>query len=173
MMHSNLFPFVLAPLRRSLGLFWHKTHTKDLRVRSPVRLEVEKGRKIWGKSERAKGSWQRKAEENSRLEIAVQRRTQEVRKMIAKTCSPTEAGLTNARRSQHGPWLLWEFRPKYTPVVACKCTKSYTKVSHRLSPSCAWSYPKPVFVCLFFSSTLSVVFCVSVKKCVMLLVGNH
>ena len=28
-MHSNSFLFVLAPLRWSLCLFWHKTHTKD------------------------------------------------------------------------------------------------------------------------------------------------
>ena len=28
-MRSNSFPFVLAPLSRSLCLFWRKTHTKD------------------------------------------------------------------------------------------------------------------------------------------------
>ena len=63
---------------------------------------------------------QSRAEENSRLEIAVERMTQsaeggsekmevgqrrestEVRWATAKTCWPTEAGLTNAGRSQHG-----------------------------------------------------------------------
>ena len=51
-MRSNLFPFVLAPLRRYLCLFWRETHTKGLRVRSPARPEVEEGRKVPEKTER-------------------------------------------------------------------------------------------------------------------------
>ena len=51
-MRSNSFPFVLAPLRRSLGLFWHETHTKGLRTRSPARLEMKEGRKVQKKTER-------------------------------------------------------------------------------------------------------------------------
>ena len=68
---------------------------------------------------------------------------------------------------------LWKFRANKCPAIAYKCTESCTKVSHRLPPSCAWSWPESVFVRLFFSSTLSVVFCVPVKKYVMPLVGNH
>ena len=49
MMHCNSFPFVLAPLRRSLCLFWRETHTKGLRTRSPTRLE--EGRKVQEKTE--------------------------------------------------------------------------------------------------------------------------
>ena len=46
-MRSNSFPFVLVPLRRSLCLFWRKTHKKG------PRPEVEEGRKFWEKPERA------------------------------------------------------------------------------------------------------------------------
>ena len=67
--------------------------------------------------------------------------------------------------------VLWKFRVKYTSTIACKCTESCTKVSKTPS-SCTWSWPKSVFVRLFLSSTLSVVFCVSVMKCVMPLVGT-
>ena len=72
------------------------------------------------------------------MEIRQRREPTEVRKMTAKTCCPTEAGLTNAR-SQHSLWLLWEFRAKYTHAIDCNCTESCTKVSHRPLPSCAWS----------------------------------
>ena len=51
-MRSNSFPFVLAPLRRSLCLFWCETHTKGLRTRSSARPKVEEGRKIREKTER-------------------------------------------------------------------------------------------------------------------------
>ena len=116
-MCSNSAPFVLALLRRSLCLFWCETHTKRLRTRSSARPEVKAGRKVREKTERV--SRQRRAKETSRLEIAVQRMRQsaeggnenmevgqrreptEVKKMTAKTCWPTEAGLTNAKRCQH------------------------------------------------------------------------
>ena len=62
---------------------------------------------------------------------------------------------------------------KYSPVIASKCTASCIKVSLGLPPSCAWSQLKPKFVRLFFSFAVSVGFCVSVKKCVMLLVGDE
>ena len=71
---NNSFPFVLAPLRRSLCLFWRETHSKGLRARSPARPEVEEGRKVPEKTAR-KFRWLRKAEKNSWLEIAVQGRT--------------------------------------------------------------------------------------------------
>ena len=101
-MRSNSFPFVLAPLRRSLCLFLRETHTKGMRARSPARLEVEEGRKVREKTERDQLT--KEGEENSRLEIAVQRIGQsaeggsekmevgqrrestEVRKVTAKTC---------------------------------------------------------------------------------------
>ena len=66
-----------------------------------------------------------------------------------------------------------EVSRNYSSTIACKWPESCTKVSHSLPPSLAWNWPKSVFLRLFFSSTLSVVFCVSVKKCVMFLVGNE
>ena len=68
-MRSNSFSFVLAPLRRYLCLIRLETHTKGLRTRSPARPEAEEGRNVPEKTERA--SWQSRAEEDSRLEIAV------------------------------------------------------------------------------------------------------
>ena len=57
-----------------------------------------------------------------------ERRT-EVRKTTAKTCSPTEAGLTNARKWVSIPCCFVEVSCKYTPTIAWKCTESCTKVS--------------------------------------------
>ena len=66
-----------------ISLFWRETHTKGLRARSPARPEVDEGKKVPEKTERA--SWQRKAEETSRLESAVKRRrrTQSIEVSIA------------------------------------------------------------------------------------------
>ena len=64
------------------------------------------------------------------------------------------------------------FCGSFVRVNARVSLQNAQKVSPRLLSSCAWSWPKPVFVLLFFSSNLSDVFCVSVKKCVMPLVGN-
>ena len=50
-MRSNSFPFVLAPFRRSLCIFWRETQTKGLRARAPARPEVERGRKVREKTE--------------------------------------------------------------------------------------------------------------------------
>ena len=129
-------------------------------------------------------------EENSRLEIAVQRMTQsaegssekmevgqrrestEVRKATAKTCWPTEAGLNNARRCQYCLWLCESFAQN---------RRLWLSTNARRAAQCHIDFPllalgadsSPcLFVCSF-SSTLSVVFCVYVMKCVMPLVGNH
>ena len=148
-MHSNSFPFVLVPLRRSLCLFWRETHTKGLRARSPARLEVEEGREVWEKTER--GSWQSRAEETSQLERAVKRR---------RRTQSTEVSMAS------------DFCGSFVQVHARISPQN--AVLHRLPPSCAWSWPKSVFVrLLFFSSTLLVVFYVSVKKCVMPQIGDE
>ena len=77
----------------------------------------------------------------------------EVRKVAARTCWLTDAGLTHARR-----WVS----------IASGSVRVFARVQAPVSSQnaqCSWSSPKSVFVCLFFSSTLSVVLCVSVKKC--------
>ena len=98
-----------------------------------------------GRSQRRQRvSWQRRAEENSRFEIAVQRRTQSAEggneKMEAGQSSDESAFLV----------ALWKFRAKYTPAIACKCTESSRKLSNRLLPSCAGADPSLcLFVCSF------------------------
>ena len=82
-------------------------------------ISHKSGRTMEGRSERRQKSQQKGAEENSQLEIEVQRKTQsaeggsekmeagqrrestEVKKTTVKTYWPSEAGLTNARRCQH------------------------------------------------------------------------
>ena len=144
---------------------WCRRHSDDLFVcfgtKPAQRTEGEishetgsEGRKEGPREDRK----QRRAGENSWLEIAVQRMRQsaeggsekmdvglrreptEVRKMAAKTCWPTEAEKMSA--------LLVAF-VEVSCKIHAKYTESCTKVSHRLPPSCAWNWLKPVFV-LFF-----------------------
>ena len=104
--HSDdlLVCFGMKPTQRTEGEISHKTGSERGK---------ESPREDW------EGSWQNREEETSRLEIVIQRMRQsaeggsekmevgqrreptEVRKMTAKTCWPTEAGLTNMRRYQH------------------------------------------------------------------------
>ena len=136
--------------RRSENLFWRETHTKGPGARSPARREVEEGRKIPEKTERT--SWQRRAEETSRLEREVKRTRRTLSIKLSMVCG---------------------FCGSFVRVHTRTSSQNAQKVSHRLPPSCTWSWPKSVFVRLFFSSILWVVFCVAVKKCVMPLVGNE
>ena len=69
-MRSNSFPVVLAPFRRSLCLFWRETHTKDWEWDLP---RDRKWRREGRSQRRQRSSWQRWAEEDRRLEVAVQR----------------------------------------------------------------------------------------------------
>ena len=70
--------WVCAPGRQSLCQFWRETQTKGLSSRSPARPEVDKERKVREKredqltKEPRESSRQRRAEETSRREIAVQ-----------------------------------------------------------------------------------------------------
>ena len=142
---------VWVPVRESLCLFWRETPKKALCTRSPTRPE--------------EGSQQKGAEEESRQERSVKRRTQsgegsnrdqsteqasqemrvgqrgdqstEVRK--AKACSPLDARLTNARIQVSIPCGFVGVSRKYTPAIACKCTESCTKVSQTSPTSCVWS----------------------------------
>ena len=136
-------------------LYW--CHSEDLFVcfgAKPTQRAWTRDRK-W----RREGKCQRRQREavDNRPEIAVQRRTQSAEGGSEKM----EAG--QSRDESAFLVALWKFSAKYTPAIACNCSESCTKVSQTPS-SCAWSWPRPVFVRLFFSSTLSVVFCVSVKN---------
>ena len=153
-MRSNSFPFVLTPLRRSQ--FWRETHTKGLRVISPARPEVEEGRKVW--------------EKTGRLDLSKQGRRNQSAWM-----SSQEKEKDTVNRRQHSYWHLRKFNAKYTPKIYDSLQmhgelhqKCHTNTSFlRLELT-------QVRVCSFVpSSTLSVMFCVSVMKCVMPRVGNE
>ena len=157
MMRNNSLPFVLAPLWQSLCLFWHEIHIKGLSARP----EVEERRKVPEKTERR--SWQSRAEENGRLEIAVQ----------GKDGQQKEAVRKDSQR--------WVSIPRGCVEVSCKIHACNSLQMHEeLHKKCHIESPflslelTQVRVCSFFLSfTLSIVFCVSVKKCVIPLVGNQ
>ena len=93
-----------------------------------------------GESSQEKDSQQKGAEQVSQEMRVGQRGDQstEVRKAAARTCWPTDAGLTNARRRVSIPCGFLEVLRKFTTVTVCKCTESCSKC-YRLLPSCAWS----------------------------------
>ena len=149
------FPFVLTPVEESLSLFWREIHTKDQRARSfpkpewtrEGRSRENRERQLTTEGRREQSAWDSSSGKDTvgseKMEVGQRRESTEVKKTTAKTCWSTEAGLTNARRqSRDGSAFLvalWKFRAKYTPAIACKCTESCTKMSHKLPPSCAWS----------------------------------
>ena len=97
-------------------------------------------------------SRQRRAEETSRLEIVVQGKDGQQKGKQSKV-------------SWHSLWLLQKFRPKYTHVIVYRCTENAK--CHKTPFLALGADPSPcLFVCSF-SSTLSVVFYVAVKKCVI------
>ena len=115
-MRSNSFPFVLGPLGRSLCLCGHETHTKDWgrdfprdpkwrregrskrRQRDQLTTVGRGGQSAWDSCpENVTVSRRRQ----KKMEAWHRRESTEGRKATAKTCWPTEAGLTNARRCQH------------------------------------------------------------------------
>ena len=59
---------------------------------------------------------------------------------------------------------LWKFRANYTPMIACKCTESCTKVSQTPPLLRLELTQARMFVLLLFH-TLVCVFCVSLKEC--------
>ena len=125
-----------------LSLLWCESHTNSL----SEKLEEGERKKV---REKREVSQQKGADEISRLERAVKRR----------------------RRTQStGISMASGFCGSFARVHARVSSQKAQKVS-RNSPSCAWSWPKSVFIRSFvlFCHPLS---CVSVKKCVILLVGD-
>ena len=181
-MHSNSFPFVLAPLRRSLCLFWCETHTKGLRTRSHARPEVEwegrserrqrrqlttEGRReqsAWDSSpERDTVGWRRQWEDGGRAEKRSNRSQKDDCKDLL-----TYRGQVNQCENMSALLVACENFVRVLVHVS-----SQNALCHIYFPLLALGAdPSPcLFVC-FFSSTLSVVFYVAVKKCVMPLVGS-
>ena len=145
----HLFLCVWVPLRESLCLFWCETNTKGLRMRSPTRLEG------WRKEGLTEDSQQKVSGEDSQEMKAGQRR--EKNRSQKDDCEDllTYRGRVNQHEMSALLVALWEFLLVYTLALAHRMHKKY---HIDFPPSCAWSRPKSVFVHLFFSSTLSVVF---------------
>ena len=155
MWHYGWYPFlcVWVPVRESFCLFWRETLTKSLRMRSPTK---PKGRGKEGpreesteeKRRRQSAEWSRRDElagENSQEKV-----NQEMR-FRQRGEQSTEVSMANG------------FVRVFARVHARVSSENAQKVSQTF-PSCAWTWPKSVFVRLFFSYPLSVVFCVSVKN---------
>ena len=115
----------------------------------------ETGSGRWKVAPREEDSQQKGAAETSRHERSVKRRTQTAEGRAEKTVDRDESRAEKI--SQHCLWFWESFCSSKAHRMHKKC--------HRPPPSCTWSRPKSVFVRLFFSSTLSVVLCVSVNKC--------
>ena len=149
--------YVWVPVSESLFLLWRETHTKGLSTRSLARPEVDEGRKVLEKTKRV--SWQRRA-----VRIWKQNREErtKVRKTTAKICWPTEAGLNNSRRQVS---IASGFVRVFARVHARVSSQNAQKMSQTSPFLTLGANPSPcLFVCLFFSSILSVVFCISVKN---------
>ena len=127
---------VFAPVREFFCLLWRETHTKSLSLRSPTSPEVEEERKVRKKTE---FSWQRTTERCSRQRSPV--------------------GGAVSRRRQWGKTVKNElsfivgFVEVSRKIHVCDSLQIHGeyKVSQN-SLSCAWSWPKSVFVRLFFFS---------------------
>ena len=85
---------------QTIPLFWRETHTKGLCAGSPTRPKKEEGIKV-RREQSAEGSRKDQSTEQVSQEMRVGQRgdqSTEVRKAAARTCLPTDAGLSNARR---------------------------------------------------------------------------
>ena len=118
------------------------------------------------KTQSAKGSRRDQSTEQVSQEMRVGQRgdqSTEVRKVAAKTCWPTDAGLTNARRWVSIPSGFVEVSRKYTPAITRKCTESYTKVSQTFPLLCV-ELTQASDCLFFFSSTPRLCSLVLVKE---------
>ena len=93
-------------------VFWCETHTKSLRVRSPMRQEEDEGRKVSGRAEKesVKRSGQSTEDEGSWRS----------RKAAARTCRLRCRVGQREKMSQHFFVALWEFRSN---TRSGRCTK--------------------------------------------------
>ena len=143
-----------APGRWSLCLFWCKTQTKGLYLRSPMRPEVEEERKVWEKTEgQLKRNPERAVDNGEQLVLSwLSREWQSQQKSERRLLRPDEQhrGQVNQRKKMlallvlfvevfrkiHGCdslWMHWEYRVTQNSI------------------SCTWSWPKSIlFICSSF-----------------------
>ena len=143
---------VWMPVRESLCLLWRETHTKGLRTRSPIRRRQSGGESRTEKRE----------ELNSEIRLLIPVDLQ-------RLGWPT--------RGDKSVLVVAGFMRVFARVHARVSSQNAQKVS-QTSPFLALGANQSpcLFVCLFvcsFPSTLSVVFCVSVKKCEIPLAGDE
>ena len=130
----------------SLSFFVRNPH-KRLRTRSPARPEVEEERKVPGKTEvqltkePRESSRQRRAEEDGRIEIAVQ----------GKDCQQKEAAREDSQRWVSIPCGFVEVSRKIHAHDSLQMHKKLHKIVTQTSLSCTWNWPKSkLFVCSSF-----------------------
>ena len=110
-----------------ISLFWHETHTKGLKTRSPVRPEVEEGMKVSEKELTKEGRREQSAWDSCLEKDTVNRRRQwEDRSRAVMRWISIPSSFVEDSRKIHAE-------------IAYKCTESCTKVSRALSPSCPYS----------------------------------
>ena len=108
-----MWPFIVlgvcVPVRESLCLLWHKTHTLGLMARPPARLEVDKERKV---PEKIEG--QLTKEDGERQSTMVGRRDQSARDSSPGEGLSAEGGSEGrqSKMSWHSYWLLKQFHTK-------------------------------------------------------------
>ena len=156
--------WVWVSASQKIPLFWRKTHTNGLSTRFSTRPEGRfESQQKWTEEtiqqkEAEQRSWQNRAVDRSRG------------KPTARMCG-TRAGLVNVKRWVSFPGGFVGISLEYTLAIAHRILGK----CHKLLPSCAWSYPSPCLFVLFSPTILVkyVVFCVSVKKCEILLTGDE
>ena len=153
-MRSNSFRFVLVSLRRSL-CFGAKP---SQRTEDKISCETGSG--------------------GPRVDRESQSKTESRREQSSWVSSPGEGRSAEEGNERRQRWVsipsgFLEVSHKIHAHDSHQMHEQLHKSITQPSISCAWSWPRFVFVSLFFFFTLSVVLCVSVKKCVIPLVGNH
>ena len=144
-LHSFLWVWVCVPVRGSLCLFWHETHTKSLCARFPTRPEENEGRQ---------GPRDTRTEQASRQERAVNRCR---RKPTARTSGPRSRVGQRERMSQHSWWLCGNFARIHTRHSSpmhrklCKSVTNFSPFFHLELTQvhvCLFHFPPPSRLCM-------------------------
>ena len=149
-----------------------RNQAKSLDSRSPTRPEVG-GSEI---REKPEGSWQRNPERVS-WRIEAQRGSRE---RTAEGTSQDELAFQSGQRSAEGgseedgqKWVgipsgfCRSFAKNTLQAIVYEMHEKLFKKVLQNYPSCTWCWPKSILFVCFFSPTLSVVFLVAIKKCVI------
>ena len=131
-----------VPVRGFVCLFWHEIHTKDLRVRFPMRPEEDERRQ----DPRAV----------NREDLVIVRERQLMKEELGLV--DPEAGLTSARRWVSVPGSCVRISLRYSLVIATDAQKSQKSV--QTSPFLGLRLTQ-VLACLFFFLPLLIIYVIS------------